>query len=121
MKTILIVDDDPMVLESTKTYLELKGFNTICAQDGDEALKKVETANVDLALIDIFMPKRGGFETIMALHGSIPVIAMSGVSSHRFEPLEFAQSIGAERTLSKPFLPDTLLEIINELLKPEKT
>jgi len=121
MTTILIVDDDPMVLESTKAYLETQGFLTLCAKDGDEALEKFSSQSADLALIDIFMPNRGGFETIMSMHKDIPIIAMSGVSSHRFEPLSFAESLGAKSTLSKPFHPRELMDAIAEILNKGET
>ncbi|WP_135081872.1 response regulator [Terasakiella sp. SH-1] len=117
MKTILVVDDDPMVLESTRCYLDMKGFRTVCASDGDEALELSKHTQIDLALIDIFMPKRGGFETIMEINGTFPVIAMSGVTSHRFDPLAFAESIGARNALSKPFRPDDMLTAINDILE----
>lgn len=116
MNTVLIVDDDPMVLESTRTYLEVQGFKTLCARDGDEALSLYQREHADLALIDIFMPKRGGFETIMALHSNLPIIAMSGTSSNRFEPLDFAESLGAKASLSKPFQPEELMTLIQRFL-----
>jgi DNA-binding response OmpR family regulator len=118
MTTILIVDDDRMVLESTQVYLETQGFSTLCAKDGNEALDLFNKHSADLALIDIFMPNKGGFETIMSMHKNVPIIAMSGVSSHRFEPLSFAQSLGATSTLSKPFHPKDLLDAITEILNP---
>lgn len=117
MTKILIVDDDPMVLESTKIYLESKGYETVCAKDGDEALQIYKKEQADMALIDIFMPNRGGFETIMSMRNNIPIIAMSGVASHRFEPLSFAESIGARATLTKPFEPRKLLEEIEKIIK----
>lgn len=116
MKTILIVDDDPLVRESTRLYLETNGYKAICAKNGEEAIQKHHENAADAALIDIFMPKRGGLETIMTMHESIPVIAMSGVSSHRFEPLEFAVSIGAKCALTKPFEPEELLEVLERIL-----
>jgi len=117
MATILIVDDDPMVLESTSMYLETQGYETLCARDGDEALVICRDHSADVALVDIFMPNRGGFETIMAMHQNIPIIAMSGTSSPRFEPLTFAQSLGAHASLAKPFHPDELLNLIGSLLE----
>lgn len=91
-------------------------MNVICAKDGEEALNFKDMKSVNLALVDIFMPNRGGFETITHLHKSMPVIAMSGVSSHRFDPLGFAKSIGAKCSLSKPFAPETLMKTIQGLL-----
>jgi len=119
MKTILIVDDDQLVLEGTQTYLETKGFATLCAKDGDEALQTVRDHHVDLAVIDIFMPNKGGFETITTLQNNLPIIAMSGVSAERFHPLEFAESLGARASLTKPFYPNDLLSAIHDLLEVE--
>jgi len=116
MTIILIVDDDPMVLESTKAYLETQNFKVVCAKDGNEALDIYKTERADLALVDIFMPNRGGFETIMSMQHDIPIIAMTGVSSHHFEPLNFAESLGAHATLSKPFHPKELMDTIQEVL-----
>jgi len=121
MPTILIVDDDPMILESTKAYLETQGFCVICAKDGNQALEKFKTKPADIALIDIFMPNKGGFTTIMSMHTDIPIIAMTGSSAHRFEPLAFAESLGAKATLSKPFHPIELMDAINQILKYDKT
>ncbi len=117
MTTILVVDDDPIILDSTKFFLESQGMDVICAKDGEEALNLKDRQMIDLALIDIFMPKRGGFEAITHLHKSMPVIAMSGVSSYRFDPLDFAKTLGANYSLSKPFAPDRLMETIQELLR----
>ncbi|NVK19017.1 MAG: response regulator [Methylocystaceae bacterium] len=119
MKTILIVDDDQLVLEGTQTYLETKGFTTLGAKDGVEALQTIKDNHVDLAVIDIFMPNKGGFETISSLKNDLPIIAMSGVSAHRFEPLEFAESLGAQASLTKPFYPHDLLSAIRDLLEVE--
>ncbi len=116
MTTILIVDDDTMVLESTKAYLETQDFTVLCARDGNEALELIQKEVIDIALIDIFMPNKGGFETITSFNKSIPIIAMSGVSSHRFEPLSFAESLGARATLNKPFYPNELLQVIRDIL-----
>ncbi|WP_028879942.1 response regulator [Terasakiella pusilla] len=116
MKSILIVDDDPMVLESTQTYLETHGYQTHVARDGEEALKAARDHPIDLAIIDIYMPKKGGFETIASMQGRFPMIAMTGVISHRFDPLSFAQSMGAFATLSKPFYLHELLKTVKEIL-----
>lgn len=116
MTSILIVDDDPLVLESTQTYLQTQGYQTHGARDGEEALQTIKEHDIDLAVIDIFMPNKGGLETIATLQGRFPMIAISGVISHRFDPLSYAQSMGAYATLSKPFYPHQLLETIKNIL-----
>ncbi|MDV7338208.1 response regulator [Terasakiella sp. A23] len=115
MTSILIVDDDTMVLESMKAFLETQDYTILCARDGNQALDIIQKEVIDIALIDIFMPNKGGFETITSVNKSIPIIAMSGVSSHRFEPLSFAESLGARASLTKPFHPNELLQAIQEI------
>lgn len=115
MTTVLIVDDDPMILESTRIYLENKGFNIICASNTCDAFQKLKDSKIHIAVVDIFMPQQGGFEFIMAQKKTLPIIAMSGVSSHRFKPLEFAESLGADATLAKPFNPKELVQTIHTL------
>jgi len=117
MKTILIVDDDPLIRESTQTYLEMQGFGTVCAENGKDAMIKSQEETIHLALVDIFMPNQGGFEFIMSLSQKFPIIAMSGVSSHRFEPLAFAESLGADASLTKPFHPNEMMKTIHRLLQ----
>jgi DNA-binding response OmpR family regulator len=117
MTKVLVVDDDQLVLDSTQSFLEAQGYHVVCAQDGEEALTKFDEDPADIALIDIFMPKQGGFNAIMSMQNHIPIIAMSGVSAHQFEPLNFAESLGATASLSKPFQPSELLDTITAILK----
>lgn len=56
MKTILIVDDDPDVVESVRMILKVNDYKVITAIDGDECLRKVREAKPDLVLLDIMMP-----------------------------------------------------------------
>lgn len=115
MTTVLIVDDDPMILESTRLYLENKGFETICATNTCEAFQKLKDRKIHIAVVDIFMPQQGGFEFIMAQNKTMPIIAISGVTSRRFKPLEFAESLGADASLAKPFNPKELVQTIHSL------
>ncbi len=121
MVTILIADDDPDVLDSMRMCLESKGYETVCALDGKDAMRKSDEKMVDLALIDIYMPHCGGLETIMKISGEMPVIAMSGVTSPRFEPLEFAESLGASASLEKPFKAQELLDAVDLVLKEKRS
>lgn len=116
MTTVLVVDDDAMVRESTQTFLETQGFDVLSACDGQDALNKAENNRADIALVDIFMPNLDGFQTIKSICADIPVIAMSGVSSDQVEPLNIAKELGAKLTLSKPFLPKDLLDAIDAIL-----
>ncbi len=63
-KTILIVDDEPHMVELEKAILEAEGYNIICAYNGEDALKKLEKAkqNPDLVILDMMMPDMSGRE-----------------------------------------------------------
>ena len=62
MSKILIVDDDPHIRELAGLFLRNEGFELVEAADGVEALAKLETVKVDLAVLDIMMPKMDGWE-----------------------------------------------------------
>lgn len=61
-KTIMIVDDSYVLLKTVKEALESSGFHVITAQSGEEALRKLKEAKVDLALLDIIMPSMSGLD-----------------------------------------------------------
>ena len=60
MKKILIVDDSPMIRELLKGVLEPEGYEVLLAEDGEEALEQAKNITVDLFIVDIFLPKKGG-------------------------------------------------------------
>ena len=64
---ILVVDDDPDIVEAVRTILETKSYEVISASNGDEALRKVEEENPKLVILDIMMPKRDGFDVCYKL------------------------------------------------------
>ena len=63
-KKILVVDDEPDIVESIKAVLEREGYSVVTAGNGTEALKKLEKHKVDIALIDFFMPDMSGRQLI---------------------------------------------------------
>lgn len=117
---ILIIDDEPTVLEMLRTFLERRGFEVAAAVDGAEGLEAHRDTPVDLVVTDILMPQKEGFETIREFRQQYPdvkIVAISG--GGRNEPhtyLKFAKSFGAHRTFPKPLDLDALLVSINELL-----
>lgn len=62
IKTIMVVDDSYVLLKTVKEALESSGFHVITAQSGEEALRKLKEAKVDLALLDIIMPSMSGLD-----------------------------------------------------------
>jgi len=120
MSAILVVDDDPQVLEVVGEMLKLAGYEVATAADGREAVAKFRAATFDLVITDLIMPEKEGLETIAemkSLRGDVPVIAMSG--GGRVGPtdyLETARYIGAAATLAKPFTRSELISLVGTLL-----
>lgn len=90
------------------------------AAEGREGIEVLRTHPVDLALVDLFMPGKEGLETIAELHRSHPglnVIALSGGGTKGLLDVpKAAKSLGAKRTLAKPFSPEDLIEAVDTLL-----
>lgn len=120
MKTILLVDDDNDFRETLGRVLVRAGYEVRQATNGREAVTLYREAPADLVITDLIMPEREGIETILELRRLQPevrVIAMSG--GGRVGPgdyLRMAQSLGAKRTLSKPFPSDQLIKAIEDVL-----
>ncbi len=120
MARILVVDDEPVIVQMLQRFLERNGYDVQTATDGADGLKKHRSTPADLVITDILMPGKEGFETIRDLRKSTPsvkIVAMSG--GGRNEPqayLRFATSFGADRAFPKPLDLGQLLTSIHELL-----
>ena len=120
MARILVVDDEPSMRDLVALVLELDKHDVVTARDGNTALEEIEKTEFDLVITDLVMPDREGIETIINLRKSRPglkVIAMSGGGfGSAGDYLEIAASVGAARTLAKPFSNDQLLKTVREVL-----
>ena len=121
---ILVVDDDPVFVEATKTVLETR-YQVITAQDGDEGLVKAKQEKPALILLDIIMPTKDGFHVCKQLKqnaelAGIPVIMLTSFAQHRGEtkiPVSAGLELEAEGYLDKPISPDELLKQVGAFLK----
>ena len=122
MATILLMDDDEQVRMISQTALEGAGYRVLAVESGPSGLRLLEHQEVDLALVDIFMPSMDGLEVIQLLHKSRPtckIIAMSG-GSWEWDYLDTARQLGAHDTLKKPFSPQQLQDAVSSQLgQPE--
>jgi CheY-like chemotaxis protein len=119
MGHILVVDDEPMMRHMVAAVLRHGGHTVEDAADGREAAEKIQKGKFDLVITDINMPERNGLETLINLRSeqhALPVIAMSGMESASPFYLNIAESLGARRTLQKPFSSAQLLSATNEVL-----
>lgn len=115
-KTILLVDDDMRNIFALSAVLDGFGFGVEIANDGEEALKKMEEINkIDLVLMDIMMPKMDGYQAITAIRGNkkwqkLPIIALTAKAMK--EDRENCINAGANDYITKPVDVDKLLGLI---------
>lgn len=120
MARILVIDDNPDVLDALHKLLTREGHSVADAPTGPEGVRLHRENPFDLILTDIVMPDKEGISTIIELRGQYPrlkIIAMS--SGGDFEPygyLDIARRVGADRTIPKPFSRVELLEAVNDAL-----
>jgi len=124
MATILIIDDEELILGFLKERLICEGFDVLTAIDGKEGMNLFNDNQVDLVITDMIMPEKEGTETIIEMKKICPdikIIAMSGGGCNSPELyLGSAKLFGANYTFAKPFETCDLLEAVYDLLKEEK-
>ena len=117
MSKILVVDDDPHIRELVQLFLHNDGFEIVEASDGVDALSKLDSAKVDLAIIDIMMPNMDGWELCRELRATFDIpILMLTAKAETSQKLKGFQ-LGTDDYLVKPFEPLELVARVNALLK----
>ena len=120
MNNILIVDDDPDILEFVKYNLDKENFKTDVAMTGNEALLKVKSFRPDLILLDVMLPDIDGVETCIKIRenksGKQPIIAFLTARSEDYSQIAGFE-VGADDYITKPIRPRVLLARVQALLK----
>lgn len=120
-KLILVVDDEPRMVNFMRMNLELEGCRVISASNGREALEKVRDEMPDVVLLDIMMPVMDGFETLRRLRqaSSVPVLVLTAKDDEedRIKGLE----LGADDYIGKPFSHRELVSRIRAVLRRHYT
>jgi CheY-like chemotaxis protein len=121
MKTILVVDDAPMIRELLKSVLEAEGYSVIEAADGEEAIHLCRENTVDLSIIDIFLPKKGGLQVMGELikeDSTHKFIAISGGEAFNPEAIvELAKVYDVVDTFTKPIDTRKLVDVVKKALQ----
>jgi two-component system OmpR family response regulator len=127
---ILVVDDDPDILDAVVMILESQGYQVVTAHDGIEGLATLKAENPDLMILDLMMPKMDGFGVCKELqdprwakYRNIPILILTSVreeASRRRYELETGLELDVDDYIEKPMSPDVLLERVNTLIKKKK-
>jgi signal transduction histidine kinase len=124
---VLLVDDDPAVLESSSLILNEYGYEVIPSSGADEALSLVRGETIDVVVTDVVMPARSGIDLLRDLHAlrpELPVILMTAYAD--LEKVIYAIKMGAFDFIVKPFTADLLIHSVekavnyNRLVQTEK-
>ncbi len=122
---ILIVDDDPDILEGILTILESQPYRLATARDGVKCMEMVRAEKPDLLLLDLLMPRMDGWGVIREMRSEprftdVPIMILSTViedASRRRYELETGMAMDVQAYIQKPARPDDLLNRIEKILK----
>ncbi|WP_172256286.1 response regulator transcription factor [Saccharibacillus deserti] len=114
---LLVVDDDPDILDVVRTYLELEGYTVHTAANGREALEIWKRSRISLALLDIMMPEKDGLEVCRALRAvsNVPILLLSARAADADKVIGLR--MGADDYLVKPFSLSELSARVGALLR----
>ncbi len=117
-KRILLVDDDPDIVESIRAALESCGYEVLIARDGNQGLVLAETENPDLVILDMMMPKRSGFLVLERLRRTrrVPIRIIMITANEGSRHKAYAEMLGVDDYIRKPFAMDRLLESVQRVL-----
>ena len=118
--TVLVVDDDPVILKLLEVNFEMEGFTVLVAHDGEEGIEVARSNQPDVVVSDIMMPKKSGLELVVALKADastseIPIILLSAKAQNA--DVRTGMEAGADDYVTKPFEPLDLVDRVNRLLE----
>lgn len=118
-KRVLIVDDEPDILETIKFNLEFENIDCLEAYDGEAALETARKEKPDLILLDIMLPKMNGYKVARLLkyddaYKDIPIIMLTARSQKA--DIALGEETGADEYVTKPFDIDHLLALVRKYL-----
>jgi DNA-binding response OmpR family regulator len=115
---ILICEDDYMTLKAVEHHLKRNGFDTEIAQNGREAVEKLEVESFNIVLVDIHMPYMNGLELINHIRNTmksrVPIVVLTRIGLE--DTAHEAFSLGADDYITKPFNPEELTLRLKRLL-----
>ncbi len=116
-ETILLVDDDPALLEVTSIVLGSEGYKVLTAEDGAGALRIVGQERLDLVVLDVMLPKTSGFEVLKKIRQQTDVPVMMLTAKSQSVDKVVGLELGADDYITKPFDTKELLARIRAVLR----
>ncbi|HIF32781.1 MAG: response regulator [Pirellulaceae bacterium] len=115
---ILLVDDDTEIITAMEYALSNHGYDVIVARDGNQGLALAERENPDLIILDMMMPKRSGFLVLEKLRRTrrVPIKVIMITANEGSRHKAYAEMLGVDAYLRKPFPIDSLLTAVEGLL-----
>ena len=125
---LLVVDDDPDILDAITTILGTQPYSIDTARDGVECMDKVREDTPDLIILDLLMPRKDGFAAVRELrqnpkYAKLPILILTSVredASRRRYELETGLAMDVQDYVEKPISPLELIERVKSLLESSK-
>jgi DNA-binding response OmpR family regulator len=119
MAKVLVIDDDPVIVQLLRVNFEIEGFEVVSAADGKEGFERAKSDRPDVVLSDIMMPRMDGLALVTKLKGhpttrALPVILLSAKAQNA--EVQQGLEAGADDYVTKPFDPLELIDRVNAVL-----
>ena len=123
-KRILVVDDEPDMVDMLRTALETASYNVLKAFDGQQAVERAKADKPDAIILDLMMPGKDGYAACKEIKkdaetASIPVLVLTGIGQH-LSSTKYARDMGlqleSEDFIEKPVDPNTVVKRLESLL-----
>ena len=117
---ILVVDDEKLIRDVVREYLEVESYEVVEASDGDKVNDILSKDSIDLIIMDIMMPHKDGFQTVKELRKNynVPIIMLSARGEEYDKLIGF--DLGIDDYVTKPFSPKELVARVKAILKRKK-
>jgi DNA-binding response OmpR family regulator len=117
--TVLVVEDDPVILRLLEVNFEMEGFRVLLAHDGSEGIEMARSESPDVVVTDVMMPGTSGLDLLRAVKNEaatahVPVLLLSAKA--QAADVEGGLEAGADDYVTKPFEPVELVDRVNALL-----
>ncbi len=115
---ILVVDDEEKIRETISDILMDEEYDTICSEDGEDAIKKILLEDIDAVILDVMLPKKGGMDVLDYIHNEFPLIPAVIISGHGDIKMAVeAMKKGAYDFIEKPLSIERILNSIRNAVK----